>query len=225
MKVAGIAKDLTFDLSKKDGYNFVAPVFEDNGKCYIMTHKSKDIYELIEMAERIEEEKRDTWLRLFLEIQDRDGKDIGSVYNNAYVFLEYEPMFCDDDMLREVDDTFHVQPDIDLSGDNLVMGFSLDEDVFIGNAEFIIGQIELFIAKAHTDEEFDILYHVYAMAQKFDKMKEIIEAALVADLNPAEKVKWVGIQSGYEVTMQVEEAIKTYKAKKKKENVTLKKEM
>lgn len=224
MKIAGIAEDLTFDMFKKGGYNFVAPVFEYNGKFYIMTHKSKDIYELIEMAERIEESKRDAWIRGFLEIQDRDGKDIGSIYNNAYIFLEYEPMFCDDDMLREVDDTFHIQPDINLSGENIVMGFSLDEDVFIGNAEFIIGQIEVLIEHPKTDEEFDILYHIYAMAQKFDKMKEIIEAALAADLKPIEKVKWVGIQSGYEVSMQVEDAIKAFKAEKAPKGVTLTKE-
>lgn len=221
MKVAGIARDLTFDPFKQGGYNFIGPVLEDDGKYFTLNHRAEEINKLIEMAERIEESKRYSWIRVFLAVQEQNGKDVGSIYNHEYVFVPYDSDFCGENMLREVDEAFHIQPDMDFSGDKMILGFTLDNDVFIGNSSFIIGQIELLIDKARTDEEFDILYHIYAMTEEFEQMEQVIKEALQADLNLMEGIKWMQLAESFKVIMQVEETIKAFKAKKTNKNVTL----
>lgn len=221
MKVAGIAEDLTLDMFKKHGYNFVAPVMERNGKYYIQSHKDEGIYKIIEMAELIDDNMRDAWLRIFLEMQDKKGNDVGSIYNHEYEYVEYHPMFLGDDMLRKRDETFHVQPDIDLAGEKLILGISLDDEVFIGNAHFIVSQLEILIGKATTDEEFDILYRVYGMTEQFEQMGSLISEVLMSDLNLYERDKWMSLRHNYEVTMQVEDVIRDFKSKKDGKNPSL----
>ena len=224
MKIVGIATDFTFDMFKQGGYNFIAPVLEEDGRYFLQTHKSKEIYELIEMASHIHPSIRDNWLKGYFEIQERDGKDLGTIYNTEFMFMEYEPMLGDEDMLRKVDDAFHIQEGVDLSGDKIVMGFSLDEDVFIGNPGFIISQIEILIPKAQTAEEFDILYRIYGMAQEFEKMGQVLKEALDANLGPIEQLRWLNLGTSYEVTMQVEAAIKAFKEAKGPKGIALTKE-
>ena len=225
MKVAGIAQDLTFDVLKQGGYNFIGPVLEDDGNYYVLFHKAEEINALIEMTEEIDEHLRDDWLKGFLKLQDQEGKDIGSIYKHEYVLVPYEPDLCGENMLREVDETFHIQPDMDFSGAKMILGFTLDNDVFIGNSGFIIGQIELFIDKPQTAEEFDILYHIYSMTEQFVKMGKVIKDALQANLSIGESIKWTALAESYKVSMQVEYAIKNFKDEKKRKNVSLTKEM
>lgn len=116
-------------------------------------------------------------------------KNIGSIYNHEYIFVEYDPMSIDEKMLIEVTKTFHVQLDIYLSREKFILGFSLDEEVFIGNVEFIIGQIELLIDKALTDEEFDILYRIYGMAKQLEQMRQVIKEDLKTYLDPVKRFK------------------------------------
>ncbi len=223
MQVAGIARDLTFDIFKKDGYNFIAPVLESEGKYFIQSHKDESIYELIDMVRNISSSARLEWLNGYLELQEKAGCDVGSIYNHSYKLVEYEPMFFDDDMLRKRDESFHVQPDIDVSGETLILGFSLDNDVFIGNPHFIVGQLEILIDEAKTDEEFDILYRVYGMSEQFEQMRKVINAALTTDLGIRELMKWKQLGEDLDLTMQVEETVKNFKATKalrKQNNLT-----
>lgn len=221
MELAGIARDLTFDMFKKDGYNYVAPVFMRNGKYYIQAHKDESIYSLIDMVENINESERDEWLKSYLKLQETLGKDVGSISNHSYKFVEYDPIFGGDDMLRKRDETFHIEPEIDSSGEQLILGFSLDEDVFIGNAHFIISQLEILIGNAQTDEEFDILYRVYGMSEQFEQMGVIIKKALAANLKSFERMKWLHLAESYKVTMQVEKVIQDFKCKNSNKNVSL----
>lgn len=50
MKITGIATDLTLDLTKTEGFNFVAPVIKNDGKYYIQRFDGEDFNYLLEMV-------------------------------------------------------------------------------------------------------------------------------------------------------------------------------
>lgn len=217
MKVAGIATDLTLNPLKRQGFNFVAPVFESDGKYFIQRHYDETFYALTDMINDYaeDEEDFDDIIAHFLDMTGKKIEDIGSMHNRIYKFVEYEPEFGDMDCLKKVDETFHIQPDIEINPEKLILGISLDDDVYIGSKTYITQQLELLVGEELTIEEIDMLYRVYGMSGEFDKMAEMIDKALNSPLNMMDYLDWQNRKRHYEWEVKLEELVSSKKAKQK----------
>ncbi len=210
MKVIGIAEDLTYDYFKTGGYNLVAPVLESDGQKYIQHLKDDSIINLVEMVSHIPRENRESWLSDYLDVLDMSEEEIKEKYTRSYKYERYDTSILGEDEIRRVDETIHIQPDMEISDAKMVVGVSLDEDVFIGNETFILNQLLLLMGSPKSDEEFDILYKVCNMTGRYIDMGMVIDAALNANLSARIKGKWRNYQDDYELIKDVEETIKKH---------------
>ncbi len=215
MKIAGVAKDLALILDKPKGYNFVTPVIEDEGKFYIQRHQNEIIYNIVDIFMNMDDENEmQEWLDAFLPSIDDVPNKIGSIYNRKYKLVDYEPEFGDMDNLDHVDERFHIEPDLEINPEKLILGISYNEDIFIGSAGFIVTQMELLVGSDLTLEEVDLLYRLYGMAEQFDKMAEMIDKALELTMGTIVYFDWIYRKNHFEVEMKTEKLINAYNQKR-----------
>lgn len=217
MKVAGIATDLTLDPLKTHGFNFVAPVIEKDGMYYIHRHNDETFYTLTDMLDQYADDEEDFYeiVAHFMEMTGKTYDEIGSMHNRKYRFVEYEPEFGDIECLKKVDETFHIQPDLEVNPEKLIMGISFDDDIYIGSQTYITQQLELLVGETLTIEEIDILYRVYGMSGQFDKMAEMIDKALNSPLNMMDYIDWQHRKNHYHMEVKLEQLVNANKGKKK----------
>lgn len=209
MKIAGIATDLTLDPFKKHGFNFVAPVIEEDDKLYIQRHKDETFYTLTDMIVEYADDDEDIndIINNFLEMSGKTLKDIGSMKNRKYKLVEYVPEFGDMDCLKRVDETIHVEPDLEIDPEKLILGVALDDDIFIGRPSFITQQLELLVGDNLTLEEVDILYRVYGMSGDFDKMAEMIDKALEMPIDMISFIDWQHRKYHHSIEVKLDELV------------------
>lgn len=215
MKITGIATDLTLDLTKTEGFNFVAPVIKNDGKYYIQRFDGEDFNYLLEMVVSYADDDEDIEeiINNYLKMTQKELKDIGSAHNRKYKLVEYEPDFGRMDFLKKRDETFHIEPDLDINPNSLILGISFDDDIFIGCSSFIISQLELLVGDELTVEEMDILYRVYGMSEQFDKMEEMIDKALDSPLEFGDFLDWQHRKKHHEIELKLESIIEARKGK------------
>lgn len=215
MKITGIATDLTLDLTKTEGFNFVAPVIENDGKYYIQRFDGEDFNYLLEMVVSYADDDEDIEeiINNYLKMTKKELKDIGSAHNRKYKLVEYEPDFGNMDFLKKRDETFHIEPDLDINPESLILGISFDDDIFIGSPSFIISQLELLVGDELTVEEMDILYRAYGMSEQFDKMEEMIDKALDSPLEFGDFLDWQHRKKHHEIELKLEGILNSRKGK------------